>query len=164
MTLFITKNWTSISTSPRGPAHLRLIPKHNVTVLSPPQGKSFFFFLVYTNIYLPIDHACATTVTVVPNRRNDIEGQRRRLKKRAGEVEKTGEKAGRHEMVHCPRAGPGRVEAIFAGPDPDPQGRATLSLALAPGRLDPGPVGSGQGRVRADPDPLIFISEQIFFF
>ena len=56
------------------------------------------FFLVYTNIYLPIDRACATTVTVVPNRRNDIEGQRRRLKKRAGEVEKTGEKAGRHEM------------------------------------------------------------------
>ena len=33
--------------------------------------------------------------------------------------------------LHCPRAGPGRVEAIFAGPDPDPQGRATLSLALA---------------------------------
>ena len=65
--------------------------------------------------------------------------------------------------LHCPRAGPGRVEAIFAGPDPDPQGRATLSLALAPGQLDPGPVGSGQGRVRADPDPLIFSSEQIFF-
>ena len=51
---------------------------------------------LYTNIYLPIDRACATTV--VPNRRNDIEGRRRRLKKRAGEVEKTGEKAGRHEM------------------------------------------------------------------
>ena len=66
--------------------------------------------------------------------------------------------------LHCPRAGPGWVEAIFAGPDPDPQGGATLSLALAPGRLDPSPVGSGQGRVRADPDPLIFSSEQIFFF
>ena len=68
------------------------------------------------------------------------------------------------KLLHCPRVGPGRVEAIFAGPDPDPQGRATLSLALAPGRLDPGPVGSGQGRVRADPDPLIFSSEQNFFF
>ena len=66
-----------------------------VTILSPPQGKSFFF-LVYTNIYLPIDRACATTV--VPNRRNDIKGWHRRLKKTAGEVEKTGEKAGRHEM------------------------------------------------------------------
>ena len=65
-----------------------------VTILSPPQGKSFFF-LVYTNIYL-IDRACATTV--VPNRRNDIKGWCRRLKKMAGEVEKTGEKAGRHEM------------------------------------------------------------------
>ena len=39
-----------------------------------------------------------------------------------------------------------------------------LSLALAPGRLDPGPVGSGQGRVRVDPDTLIFSSGQIFFF
>ena len=68
------------------------------------------------------------------------------------------------QIIHCPRARPGRVEAIFAGPDPDPQGRATLSLALAPGRLDPGPVKSGQGQVRADPDPLIFSSEQIFFF
>ena len=66
--------------------------------------------------------------------------------------------------LHCPRAGPGQVEAIFAGPDPDPQGRATLSLALAPGRLDPGPVGSGRGRVRADPDPLIFSSKLNFFF
>ena len=66
--------------------------------------------------------------------------------------------------VHCPRAGPGRVEAIFADPDPDPQGQATLSLALAPGRLDPGPVGSGRGRVRVDPDPLIFSSELKFFF
>jgi len=56
--------------------------------------------------------------------------------------------------VHCPRAGPGRAKAIFAGPDPGPQGRATLSLALARGQLDPGPVGSGQGRARADPDPL----------
>ena len=54
------------------------------------------FFLVYTNIYLPIDRACATSV--VPNRCNDIEGWRRRLKKTAGEVEKTGEKAGRQEM------------------------------------------------------------------
>ena len=66
--------------------------------------------------------------------------------------------------VHCPRAGPGWVEAIFAGPDPGPQGRATLSLALAPGRLDPGPGGSGQGRVRADPGPLIFSSELNIFF
>ena len=66
--------------------------------------------------------------------------------------------------LHCPRAGPGRVEAIFAGPDPGPQGWATLSLALAPGRLDPRPGGSGQGRVRADPGPLIFSSELIFFF
>ena len=33
--------------------------------------------------------------------------------------------------IHCPRVGPGRVEAIFSGPDPGPQGRATLSLALA---------------------------------
>ena len=33
--------------------------------------------------------------------------------------------------LHCPRAGPGRARAIFAGPDPGPQGRATLSLALA---------------------------------
>ena len=48
--------------------------------------------------------------------------------------------------IHCPRAGLGRVKAIFSGSDPGPQGRATLSLALAPGRLDPGPVGSGQGR------------------
>ena len=35
--------------------------------------------------------------------------------------------------LHCPRAGPGRVEAIFAGPDPDPQGRATLSLGNVTG-------------------------------
>ena len=53
--------------------------------------------------------------------------------------------SGRGEAeVHCPRAGPGRVEAFFAGPDPGPQGRANSSLALAPGRLDPGP-GPGQG-------------------
>ena len=71
---------------------------------------------------------------------------------------------GNQKQLHCPRAGPGRIEAIFAGPDPDLQGRATLSLALAPGRLDPGPVGSGQGRVRVDPDPLIFSSQQNFFF
>ena len=64
--------------------------------------------------------------------------------------------------LHCPRAGPGRVEAFFAGPDPGPQGRATSSLALAPGWLDPGPGGSGQGRVRADPGPLIFSSKLNF--
>ena len=29
--------------------------------------------------------------------------------------------------VHCPRAGPGRVGAIFAGPDPGPQGWATVN-------------------------------------
>ena len=57
--------------------------------------------------------------------------------------------------IHCPRAGSGRAKAIFAGPDPGPQGRATLSLALARGQLDPGPLGSGQGRARADPGPLI---------
>ena len=56
------------------------------------------------------------------------------------------------------------VKAIFAGPDPGPQGQATLSLALAPGWLDPGPGGSGQDRVRADPGPLIFSSELKFFF
>ena len=67
------------------------------------------------------------------------------------------------QKLHCPRAGPGRVEAFFAGPDPGPQGRATSSLALAPGQLDPGPGGSGQGRVRADPGPLIFSSELNFF-
>jgi hypothetical protein len=58
--------------------------------------------------------------------------------------------------LHCPRAGPGRAKAIFAGPDPGPQGRATLSLALARGQADPGSVGSGQGRARVDPDPLRF--------
>ena len=56
--------------------------------------------------------------------------------------------------VHCPRAGPGRVEAFFAGPDPGPQGRATYSLALALGQ---------EGRVRANPGPLIFSSELNFF-
>ena len=70
----------------------------------------------------------------------------------------------RDSYIHCPRAGSGQVEAIFADPDPDPEGWATLSLALAPGRLDPGPVGSDRGRVRADPDPLIFSSKLIFFF
>ena len=65
--------------------------------------------------------------------------------------------------IHCPRAGLGQVEAIFADPDPGPQSRATLSLALALGRLDPRPGGSGQGQVRADPGPLIFSSELIFF-
>ena len=65
--------------------------------------------------------------------------------------------------LHCPRAGPGRVEAFFAGPDPGPQGQATSSLALAPGQLDPRPGGSGQGRVRANPGPLIFSSELNFF-
>ena len=39
-----------------------------------------------------------------------------------------------------------------------------LALTLAPGRLDPGPGGSGQGRVRADPGPLIFSSELNIFF
>ena len=39
-----------------------------------------------------------------------------------------------------------------------------LALTLAPGQLDPGPGGPGQGRVRADPGPLIFSSELIFFF
>ena len=58
------------------------------------------------------------------------------------------------DSIHCPRVGPGRVEAIFSGPDPGPQGWATLSLALALGRLDPGPVGSGQGQARANPGPL----------
>ena len=47
--------------------------------------------------------------------------------------------------LHCPRVGPGWVEAFSAGPEPGPQGRATLSLALAQGQADPGP-GSGQGR------------------
>ena len=71
-------------------------PKHNMSPSCHHPKLNISFFLVYTNIYLPIDRACATTV--VSNRRNDIEGWHRRLKKTAGEVEKTGEKAGRHEM------------------------------------------------------------------
>ena len=55
--------------------------------------------------------------------------------------------------LHCPRAGSGRADAIFAGPDPGPQGRATFSLALARGQADPGPIGPGQGRARASPGP-----------
>ena len=39
-----------------------------------------------------------------------------------------------------------------------------LALTLAPGRLDPGPGGLGQGWVRADPGPLIFSGELNFFF
>ena len=39
-----------------------------------------------------------------------------------------------------------------------------LALTLDPGRLDPGPGGSGQGWVRADPGPLIFSSGLNFFF
>ena len=62
--------------------------------------------------------------------------------------------------------GPGRarVDPFLLALGPGPQGRANLCwpwpsgsgqslLALAPGRLGPGPVGLGQGWVRADPDP-----------
>ena len=41
-------------------------------------------------------------------------------------------------LLHCPRAGPGQSQ-----------------LALARGQLGPRPIGSGQGRARANPDPPI---------
>ena len=47
-------------------------------------------------------------------------------------------------VLFSDRAGPGRVEAFFAGPDPGPQGRATSSLALASGQ---------EGRARAGSEP-----------
>jgi hypothetical protein len=47
--------------------------------------------------------------------------------------------------LQCPGAGPGQGQTTFAGPL---EGRA------ARGQADPGPTGPGQGRVRADPDPL----------
>ena len=71
--------------------------------------------------------------------------------------------------IHCPRAGPGQVEAIFAGPDPDPQGQAILSLALAPGRFDPCPVGLGCGGLGPNLSPWYLVANWIiiiiiFFF
>ena len=56
--------------------------------------------------------------------------------------------------LHCPRAGPGQGQPIFAGPWHGPLRVGPASLALARGQLDPGSVGSGQGRARADPAPL----------
>ena len=42
------------------------------------------------------------------------------------------------------RAGPGQGQ--FCRPVPWPSGHGPANLTHAPGQLDPGPVGSGQGR------------------
>jgi len=66
--------------------------------------------------------------------------------------------------VDCPRVGPGRPSANFAGPGPGPQGPVHPRMALARGQHWPGPEGPGQVRVRSDPGPHLSLGTNPFFF
>src|ERR1700678_2953573 len=56
-----------------------------------------------------------------------------------------------YDSVDCPRSGPGRPSANFAGPGPGPRGPGQPQLALARGQLGPGQTG----QVRVGPGPCL---------